>query len=56
MQESVLKVELEIESAWVTIANENLLMDDAIEQLTLLGNQVIEIDRIGRRLRLKTNV
>jgi hypothetical protein len=50
-----LKLKLEIESAWMTIANPDMSVQEAIEKLTRMGNQVVEVDHEQRRLRIRAN-
>jgi hypothetical protein len=52
---SNLKVKLEIESVWMTIANDKLSVADAVKKLERLGNVVTEIDEQGRRIKVQHN-
>jgi len=53
--ESTLKLKVEIEEAWMNIANPELSVDDAVTKLKSLGNDILEIDYEGRRIKVAQN-
>ncbi len=50
MNQALLSVEIELEEAWLEIANPNLSVSEAVELLKELGNQIIKVDHENRRI------
>lgn len=53
--DSSLIVKLEVQEAWMGIANPDMSIEDAVTKLKELGNQIIEIDKVGRRIKVIQN-
>lgn len=50
-----LKINIEIQEAWMNIANPDLSVDDAVDKLRALGNDIIEVDYDNRRIKVLQN-
>lgn len=50
-RKGILKMKVEAE-AWMGVANPALTMDEAVARLKALGNEILEVDAPGRRVKV----